>query len=322
MQAGASRTTRWRRSIARRRRSRPFEAALERLGGRLWRIADHRRQCGAGHPTPPPAALYGTAVGADYRFSPDTLAGFALAGGGTNFGVANGGSGRSDLFQAGAFVRHDVGAAYVTGALAYGWQDVTTDRTVTVAGVDRLRARFNANAWSGASKAAIASSRHGSAASALRRTPPDNSPRFDLPAYAEQRGRRRQHLCAGLCGSKSVTATRSELGLRTDKSFAMADGDLHAARPRRLGARLQYRSQHRARPSRRCPARPSSSTARRRPADAALTTASAEMKWRNGWSAAATFEGEFSDVTAQLRRQGRRAIRVVRAFFFWVGILT
>ena len=31
--------------------------------------------------------------------------------------------------------------------------------------------------------------------------------------------------------------------------------------------------------------------------DAALTTASAEMKWLNGWSAAATFEGEFSHVT-------------------------
>jgi len=32
-------------------------------------------------------------------------------------------------------------------------------------------------------------------------------------------------------------------------------------------------------------------------ADAALTTFSAEMSWRNGLSFAATFEGEFSDVT-------------------------
>ena len=45
--------------------------------------------------------------------------------------------------------------------------------------------------------------------------------------------------------------------------------------------------------------------------DAALVTASAEMKWLNGWSAAATFEGEFSSVTAQLRRQGRGAVYVV-----------
>ena len=94
--------------------------------------------------------IAGGVVGADYRFSPFTLAGFALAGGGTNFSVANGlGSGRSDLFQAGAFIRHTVGPAYLSAALAYGWQDITTDRTVTVAGIDQLRAQFNANAWSG-----------------------------------------------------------------------------------------------------------------------------------------------------------------------------
>jgi Autotransporter beta-domain len=93
--------------------------------------------------------IYGTAVGADYRFSPYTLAGFSLAGGGTGFSVANGGSGHSDQFQAGAFIRHTVGQAYISGALAYGWQDVTTNRTVTVAGIDQLRAEFNANAFSG-----------------------------------------------------------------------------------------------------------------------------------------------------------------------------
>ena len=94
--------------------------------------------------------IVGTAVGADYRISPFTRVGFALAGGGTNFVVANGlGSGRSDLFQAGAFIRHTAGAAYLSGALAYGWQDLTTNRTVTIAGSDQLRAQFNANAWAG-----------------------------------------------------------------------------------------------------------------------------------------------------------------------------
>jgi uncharacterized protein with beta-barrel porin domain len=38
--------------------------------------------------------------------------------------------------------------------------------------------------------------------------------------------------------------------------------------------------------------------------DAALTTASAEMKWRNGWSAAAIFEGEFSDVSRSYAGKG------------------
>jgi uncharacterized protein with beta-barrel porin domain len=48
--------------------------------------------------------------------------------------------------------------------------------------------------------------------------------------------------------------------------------------------------------------------------DAALTTASAEMKWLNGWSAAATFEGEFSDVTRSYAGKG-----VVR--YAWWGLM-
>jgi hypothetical protein len=50
--------------------------------------------------------LFGTAAGADYRFWAYTLVGFALAGGGTNFSVTNGGKGRSGLSQAEAFLRH------------------------------------------------------------------------------------------------------------------------------------------------------------------------------------------------------------------------
>jgi uncharacterized protein with beta-barrel porin domain len=95
------------------------------------------------------SSIYGTAVGADYLLSPKTIAGFALAGGGTNFSVVNSGSGRSDLFQTGAYVRPTAGAAFITGALAYGWQDITTNRTMAIAGLDQLRAEFNANAWSG-----------------------------------------------------------------------------------------------------------------------------------------------------------------------------
>jgi uncharacterized protein with beta-barrel porin domain len=38
--------------------------------------------------------------------------------------------------------------------------------------------------------------------------------------------------------------------------------------------------------------------------DAALVTASAEKKWLNGWSAAATFEGEFSNVTRSYAGKG------------------
>ncbi len=120
--------------------------------------------------------IFGMAAGADYFFAPGTVAGFALAGGATQFSVVNNGSGRSDLFQAGAFIRHTVGAAYISGALAYGWQDVITDRTVSVAGIDRLRAQFNANAFSGRAEGGYRLVVPGSAASASRLTPPGSSP--------------------------------------------------------------------------------------------------------------------------------------------------
>jgi hypothetical protein len=43
--------------------------------------------------------------------------GVALAGGGTDFSVNGLGSGRSDLFQAGAYVRYTNGPAYIAAAL-------------------------------------------------------------------------------------------------------------------------------------------------------------------------------------------------------------
>ena len=112
--------------------------------------------------------IWGVAAGADYALSPQITAGFALAGGGTNFSVAGGGSGRSDLVQLGGFVRHTVASAYVTAALAYGWQDVTTDRVVTIAGIDRLRGRFAANAVSARVEAGNRFVTPGVAASASR----------------------------------------------------------------------------------------------------------------------------------------------------------
>ena len=57
---------------------------------------------------------YGFAGGADYHVSPNSVAGFALAGGGTSWGLAQGlGTGRSDAFQAGLYGASRFGSAYV-----------------------------------------------------------------------------------------------------------------------------------------------------------------------------------------------------------------
>jgi uncharacterized protein with beta-barrel porin domain len=244
--------------------------------------------------------IAGTAVGADYRFSPNTLAGFALAGGGTNFSIANIlGTGRSDLFQAGAYVRHAQGPAYISAALAYGWQDITTNRTVTIAGLDQLQAKFNANAFSGRAEGG-----YRFVAPWMGVTPyaAAQFTTFDLPAYME-RAVVGANTFALAYGARDVTDSRSELGLRTDKSYALQGGIFtlrgrfawaHDFNPdRNIGATFQ--------------ALPGASFVVNGAAqahDAALTTASAEMKWINGWSAAATFEGEFSSVTRSYAGKG------------------
>jgi uncharacterized protein with beta-barrel porin domain len=243
--------------------------------------------------------VYGTAVGADYRISPFTIAGFALAGGGTNFSVAGSGSGHSDLFQAGAFIRHTAGPAYISAALAYGWQDITTNRTVTVAGVDQLRAEFNANAFSGRLEGGY---RFATPWMGITPYVAAQFTSFDLPAYAES-ALSGANTFALAYAAKDVTDTRSELGIRTDKSFALTDATLT------LRGRLAWAYDF-------DPDRSIAATFQSLPGasfvvngaaqahDSALTTASAEIRWLNGWSAAATFEGEFSDVTSSYAGKG------------------
>jgi uncharacterized protein with beta-barrel porin domain len=245
------------------------------------------------------SSVYGTAVGADYLFSPNTIAGFALAGGGTNFSVANSGSGHSDLFQAGAYVRHTEGAAYISAALAYGWQDITTNRTVTVAGSDLLRAQFDANAFSGRLEGGY---RFVTPWMGVTPYAAAQFTTFDLPAYAEQAIAGSSAFALGY-GAKDVTDTRSELGFRTDKSFLVQDGILIL--------RTRFGWAHDFDPDRSIAATfqalPGASfvvNGAAQASDSALTTASIEIKWKNGWSAAATFEGEFSDVTSSYAGKG------------------
>jgi uncharacterized protein with beta-barrel porin domain len=248
------------------------------------------------------SSVAGTVVGADYRISPYTLAGFALAGGGTSFSVANSGSGHSDLFQAGAFIRHTVGPAYVSAALAYGWQDITTNRSVTVAGIDQLHAEFNANAFSGRLEGGYRFVSPWAGGIGLTPYAAAQFTTFNLPAYAEQ-ATVGSNVFALAYDAKDVTDVRSELGLRTDKSWAM-QGAI-------LTLRTRFAWAHDFEPDRSIAATfqtlPGASFVVNGAAqahDSALTTASVEMKWVNGWSAAATFEGEFSNVTSSYAGKG------------------
>jgi uncharacterized protein with beta-barrel porin domain len=248
------------------------------------------------------SSVAGTAVGADYLLSPNTIAGYALAGGGTSFSVVNGGNGRSDLFQMGAYVRHNQGPAYISAALAYGWQDITTNRTVTVAGFDQLRAQFDTNAWSGRLEGGYRFVAPWGGGIGITPYAAAQFVTFDLPAYAEQAIVGTNNFALSY-GAHDATDARTELGFRADKSYALADGILtlrgrvawaHDYDPdRSIGATFQT-----------LPGASFVVNGAAQAADSALTTASIEMKWRNHWSVAATFEGEFSNVTTSYAGKG------------------
>jgi fibronectin-binding autotransporter adhesin len=248
------------------------------------------------------SSLGAVAVGADYRFSPNTLAGFAVSGGGTSFSVVNSGTGRSDLFQAGAFVRHTVGPAYISAALAYGWQDVTTDRTVTIAGSDLLRANFNANTFSGRAEGGYRFVAPWIGGVGITPYAAGQFTTIDLPAYAEQ-AIAGANTFALTYASKSVTDTRSELGVRTDKSFAM-ENSIFTLRGRAAWAHDFNPDRNIAATFQTLPGASFVVNGSAQASDAALVTGSAEMKWLNGFSLAATFEGEFSGVTRSYAGKG------------------
>jgi uncharacterized protein with beta-barrel porin domain len=93
------------------------------------------------------ASTFGFAAGMDYHPAPDTILGFALAGGGTNWTLAQAlGSGRSDAFQAGVYGTKYFGPGYLAGSLAVANNWMTTNRTALG---DQLTSSFNAQSVGG-----------------------------------------------------------------------------------------------------------------------------------------------------------------------------
>jgi autotransporter-associated beta strand protein len=236
------------------------------------------------------ARVWGGAAGADYRISVDTLVGFALGGGGLNYSLANAmGSGSADLFQAGVYGRHNFGPAYVSAALAYGWHDVTTNRAVALAGLDQLQGRFKADTFSARFEGGY---RFTTPMIGITPYAAAQVTNVNLPNYSEV-SLNGGGLFALNYASQSLTDARSELGLRTDKSYAMQNGVLtlrgraawaHDYNPNRAVTALFQT----------LPGTSFVVNGARVDADSALVSGGAEMKWLSGFSIAATFDGEFS----------------------------
>jgi uncharacterized protein with beta-barrel porin domain len=179
---------------------------------------------------------------------------------------------------------------------------VTTDRTVTLAGVDHLRAEFNANAWSGRVEGGYRFVAPWIGGFGLTPYAAGQVTALQLPAYAESVLSGANNFALSY-GAKTVTASRSELGLRTDKSWAVNDAIL-TLRGRAAWAHDFNPDRAAAATFQTLPGASFVVNGAAQARDAALTTASAELKWRNGFSLGATFEGEFSNITRSYAGKG------------------
>jgi uncharacterized protein with beta-barrel porin domain len=103
--------------------------------------------------------------------------------------------------------------------------------------------------------------------------------------------------------AKDVTATRTELGLRNGKSFLLTDSVLSLRG--RLAWAHDYNTDRSASATFQALTGASFTVdGAAQPHDLALASASAELGWRNGFSIAATFEGEFSNVSRSYAGRG------------------
>jgi outer membrane autotransporter protein len=223
----------------------------------------------------------------DYHVSPDTVAGFALAGGGTHWGLAQGlGGGRSDDFQAGVYGATRSGPAYVAGALAFANHWMTTNR---IALGDQLTANFTGQSWAGRVEAGY----RYAALPTIGVTPYAalQSQSFHTPGYSET------DLTGGGFGlsynAMSATDTRSEVGARFD------DLTMFNAMPLALRARLAWAHDWVSNPAlgavfESLPGASFTVNGATPPKNSALASAGAELHITANWSLAGKFDGEFA----------------------------
>jgi autotransporter-associated beta strand protein len=252
---------------------------------------------GAGHINGDPAAGtanvtasdYGFAAGMDYHVSPNLIYGFGLAGGGTNWTLAQGlGSGRSDSFQAGVYAKSHWGSLYVSGALAFANHWFTTDRSALG---DQLQARFMGQSY--AARGEVGYRYALPVSSAIIGITPYaalQAQDFHTPSYSEV------DLIGGALAlsynAMNATDTRSELGARFD-NLQVVDG-----MPLVLRGRLAWAHDWITDPAlgavfQALPGASFTVNGATPPKNSALTTAAAELHVTSNWTAIAKFDGEF-----------------------------
>jgi outer membrane autotransporter protein len=168
---------------------------------------------------------YGFGGGADYHFG-DSVIGFALGGGNTSWGLSQSlGTGRSDVFLAGAYGATHFGPAYLAAAASFANYWATTSRVAL--GSDQLASSFDAQSYGLRGEAGY---RVDNSIVAVTPYVAAEYQRFATPNFSET------DLSGGgfalTFKSGTVTEVRGEVGARFDKSLEVGDGMLLTLRGR------------------------------------------------------------------------------------------
>ncbi|MCA0318371.1 MAG: autotransporter domain-containing protein [Proteobacteria bacterium] len=245
------------------------------------------------------SSTYGVAAGADKLVAPNLVVGFALAGGGTSFGLGTLGSGTGDFAQVGAYASMRLGPGYLSAALAYGWNRFDVTRNVAVFGVtETYRSGAVGHTFGGRIETGrrFALGAYGvtpyAAAEAIAYIAPGYRETWVAPATG----------AFALAYSGRTTGTlRAELGARADARVASAEtGDLIAFS--RLAYAIQSNTQRAAEAQFQALAG-STFTAfgARASTHTALATLGVEARFRQGLNASLALDGELGDRHRSIR---------------------
>ena len=234
------------------------------------------------------ARTAGGAAGLDYRLAPGTVVGLALAGGGTNWSLAQGiGGGKSDAFQAGFYSTTRWGSAYVAAALAFTNHCMSTDRSAFAG--DHLTASFNAQSFGGRVEGGY---RFATYYGGLTPYAAIQSQTFHTPGYTET-DLNGGGFALGF-NSRNATDTRSELGGRFDRLLL-----INPEAALTLRARVAWAHDWISDPSlvplfQTLPGASFIVNGATPAKNSALTSAGAELRLANGVTLLGKFDGEFA----------------------------
>ena len=234
------------------------------------------------------ARAAGFAAGLDYHLTPNTVVGMALAGGGTNWSLANGlGGGKSDAFQAGLYGATRSGPGYLAAAFAFTNHWMSTDR-FAFAG-DHLTARFNAQSYGGRVESGY---RFATYYGGITPYAAIQAQSFRTPGYSET------DTNGGGFGlaynSRTGTDTRSELGARFDRLLAVNPNAVLTLRARLAWAHDWVSDPALAAVFQALPGAGFVVNGAAPAKDSALASAGIELRLANGISLLGKFDGEFA----------------------------